>query len=521
MDSNSAQQAPIQMQSMDMMETTPLELIMHKNTSMSSSFAASIAQENRMNSMLDMSATGVDLRVKQEEQIAAQIEQLVNNTNVAENNQLFSVVAQQSQQSVNKFLSNLDATINDLKAQVEAAPLFTNTTMNNNSTTTNGMFSASLDGITQQNSIVSAQAANIHHHHHQTIENQAPFPVHQGLMTEAGTATSINHILSFPPTATTSTLMDPNTTNGSPLSQDVILNSQPTIVLNASPGLHSVSSGSNSSHSPNISNQSDTDIIMNPAISPSMMCQQATTNDGSLIVGQVPLVDNTLLPVNVSSSPQQSPPMLNNMMQNQVQDTNQMHHIQLKQTPVAVKNMILNAAADILSSEPNSISTETTINALMSLTPGPILTDVVHQQQQEQQQQQQPQASNSPNMGLMNVSEHSPIVQQVSPHQGTQMLMTQHNPFENQQTQSMNNMYTTQSNVTTAAAAAQLIDVVAAAVQSDIMQSQIVPNDPMMSNFSMANHHHMSPQIMTMHPQTTTSSGTLCQAEQNFLNEFQ
>lgn len=519
MDSNSAQQAPHQMQAaMSIMETNPLELIIQKNATMNNSFTNSIAPETSLNSILDMDATGIDLRVKQEEQqIAAQIaETLVNNTNVAENNKILSAVAQQSEQNVNNILSHLDAQINDLKAQVEAAPLFSTTTANN-STTANVLFNNNMGTITQSNNMVSTQSANLlhHHHHHQTIENQAAaFTTHQSLMTEAGTATSINHILSFPAASTTASMLEAAQANAAPISQDVILNSQPALALNSSPGMLAVTSGNATSLSTNITNHTEADIILNPAISPSMMCQNGSS-DANLITNQVPLGESALLPVNVVTNNSQSSPnqMMGNLMQpilpsvtsiaQNNAEPNTLHHIPIKQTPVAVKNMILNAAADILSSEPNSISTETTINALMSLNPA--LSEPQHSQVTQS------------NMAMMNVNDHQTLPQQVNT---DPLLMASHNPFDSQQTQSMNNMFT-QSDATTAAAVLnnQLMqNVVAAAVQNDIMQNQIAVTETMMNNYSMPNH-HINSQMMSM--QTTSSNGSMCQAQSNFMNEFQ
>lgn len=47
----------------------------------------------------------------------------------------------------------------------------------------------------------------------------------------------------------------------------------------------------------------------------------------------------------------------------------------IQRSPVAVKNMILNAAADILSSQPCTMSSESTINALISLNQSPLLNE--------------------------------------------------------------------------------------------------------------------------------------------------
>lgn len=502
MDSNSAQQAPIPMQTtMGIMETNPIELIMHKNATIGSGFAATT---NALGNMLGINATGIDLRVKQEEQIAAQIEELVNNPNQMENDKILSVVAQQSEQNVNKFLSNLDAKINDLKAQVEA------TTVSNSTSTNVVMFNNAMETMNQPNALVSTQIG-----HHSTIDNTNTFTAHQTLMTEAGTANNINHILSFPPVPSATTLMETSPTSQPAITQDVILNAQPSVVMNPSPGMLSVNSGSTSSLSPNM--PTETDIIMNPTISPSMMCQP-TTGDTNLISNQVPIDDSALLPVvTVGGAAVQasSPTLMNNMLpaimppatiSPQNPESTPMHHIPMKQTPVAVKNMILNAAADILSCEPNSISTENTIHALMSLTT-PTMTEVVHPEPAL------PQVTTTTNIPMMQVNDHPPLQTQVSNNEP--ILMPTHNPFvESQQTQSMNNMFTS-TDATTAAAPVfsnPLIQNVVA------VQNQIAATDAaMINNFTLPNM-NMNQQMMPM--QTTAPTNTLCQPPTTYMDEF-
>lgn len=227
------------------------------------------------------------------------------------------------------------------------------------------------------------------------------------------------------------------------------------------------------------------------------MCQTGT---GDASLNQVPLGESALLPVTVGTATQSSSPnaMMNNLIMPPAtisphnSEAASLHHISMKQTPVAVKNMILNAAADILSSEPNSISTENTINALMTLTT-PSMTDVVHPEPQLTQ-------VTTSNMALM--TDHAAMQPQVN---AEPMLMQSHNPFENQQTQSMSNMFT-QSDATTAAAA--VLNVVAAAVQSEAA---------MMNNYSMPSM-NLNTQIMTM--QTTSPTNAMCPPQTTFLNEF-
>lgn len=159
--------------------------------------------------------------------------------------------------------------------------------------------------------------------------------------------TTINHILSFPNVSQTiaANCLSANPTNPSPLTGDVMLNAQiPT--MNTSPNaLLNVEAGS-------VSRSIETDIIMTS--SPTLLCGQNAADAGTLITSPVSIgSDNPLL-----TPPQpNSGGLLNNLIQ----------PISIKQSDAAMKDMILNAAAEILSSEPNSITPETTTNALMSL----------------------------------------------------------------------------------------------------------------------------------------------------------
>lgn len=308
----------IRKRSIDMMDSNSMmstPVLMHDSSSMSG-FAARDAQINLM-----QSPEIVDLRIKQE-QIAAQLQ--------------FQLAASKAEsdlnQSVNKFLSNLES--NSLSPRVDsvAVALYANNTASNE---------ALMQEINNINQLATTSA----------VMNQSAFGHALPLMTEAETSSSLNQMLSYPTPQNTETLMDTSSSNHS---HDVILNSQPAVSIN-SPN-HQITMLA----SPNVNNAEhnmSTDVILNPAVSPSMMCQ---SNDAI-----PPQVTSVLACHPMQPSSQDT--LLNNLLQPDAL------HIP-RTSPVAVKNMILNAAADILSSQPSQISAENTINALMSLNSSPMMT---------------------------------------------------------------------------------------------------------------------------------------------------
>lgn len=257
----------------------------------------------------------VDLRVKQEEDMAAQIQDLVN-PNLGETTAGPSFMEPFGRPKMS-----------DLKVQV------------------NDVFNAPAADVMLNNNLVLPMAPE---QHLQPAMGQAATVFgQQTLMTEAGTATGLNHMLSFPtaPSNISPSILSTSPTNQSPLSADVMLNSQPIPTINTSPN-------SMLTVEPPVNNPTiESDIIMNSTISPTMMCTNNTTDANGLnsSIGDSPMLAQPAQPT--------SEALFNNMIQ----------PMSMKQTDAVVKNMILNAAAEILSSEPNSITAETTSNALMSL----------------------------------------------------------------------------------------------------------------------------------------------------------
>lgn len=459
----------------NMMAATPLELIMQKNAVMSNAFQPNIDQS----SLMEIASNVVDLRVKQEEQIAAQIQELVNQNSS----------------------DNADMLVGVNRPVVDTVPMFGQTAATTaNANSADVMFNNSMNSMGQN--VVTAAPTD--HQMQQALEQSNGFSSHQGLMTEAGTATTMNHILSYPGAvqSLSPNILSTSPTSNSPLSQDVMLNSQPAAALNGSPNM--INGGNASTIGPIVpitTSQSESDIIMNPTISPTMMCHNTSSDANNLMANAVTMGDNAMLGASMPAAqqPSTSDAILTNLMQ----------PMSIKQSPVAVKNMILNAAADILSSEPNSITTETTMNALMSLNSTPMCA----------------QERSSPTLSSAQVAASPPNVSLLS-HPTTAMMMPNHHHFESPATQSIANILTNNdstSSVVVLAGNNQLIQnvVAAAAAQNatEIIQNQIVPAESMLNNYAMPN--HIPPQMINVQSTPSAATASLNHEQQNFLNNLQ
>jgi hypothetical protein len=135
------------------------------------------------------------------------------------------------------------------------------------------------------------------------------------------------------------------------LSTDIILNSQSAVVLANQAGMQK-------QQDQPMPEAPATNMIMNTAIQPSMMCQ----NDQSLI----PMDTNQMMNMNgmiAMDSGVSVPAVAPQNPAESMDQTVAQHHPPTP--PVAVKNMILNAAAEILTSQEPSPEAQSTINALM------------------------------------------------------------------------------------------------------------------------------------------------------------
>lgn len=382
------QQHRIRKQSIDLMDsnslmvgggggptgTNAVDIMMHDSNSMST-FPS---HDTRMDMMqLDSSSPKlkvVDLRVKQE-QIAAQLQQYVNNTKAAADaQQQLLQIAPANASFCNKFLTNLDsANVSGMNGggagpcDSVAVALFSQNSNNNSSSNNDVIFTTQ----TMNNLNVSTNTSNIDPRYSQ-----------HNLMTDANVAAAASamspHILSYSPTTspgTNASLMD---AIHSPLSQDVILNSPVSHLGGNNSSANMSMLASPTTNVPQNAMNMSSDIILNPTVSPTMMCH--TNDQSNLIQTQVTSVLTCHPMAAAGQNVQTSPTIMGGMMQpiisppQQQQQQDQPIHIP-RTSPVAVKNMILNAAADILSSQPSAISAESTINALISLNSETMMVD--------------------------------------------------------------------------------------------------------------------------------------------------
>lgn len=292
-----------------LMSATPMDMI-------SNTFAP-------VQPMLNMPTTSpinlVDLRVKQEEEMAAQIQDLVH-PSLSEPAKLMPGVHANDASFLTTFGQPkiVDMKVNEV--QMFDAP-----------TTTNVLLGNRFNGL---NHVVVPTLAT--DSHMQSTMDAQPTVFAPPLMTEASAVNNL--MLTFPSAsqAISPNILATSPTNQSPLTTDVMLNAQPLPSINTSPTMLTVEPVSNATI--------ESDIIMNSTISPTMMCTSANGDT----MGESSILQAPAQPT--------SEALLNNFIQPI-----------MKQSDAAVKNLILNAAAEILSSEPNSITTETTNNALMSL----------------------------------------------------------------------------------------------------------------------------------------------------------
>lgn len=437
------------------------------NTSPMSMMANSFQAPQTMMNISTSPITGIDLRVKQEDEMAVQMQDLVHPA-MADAPKLMTGVHPADA----TFMASFDRPkLGDLKVQVNDVPMFSTLSAPSNADV---ILNNNLSAISHD---VAPQLTN-EQHMQQTMEQQNTVFGQQGLMTEAGTASGLNHMLSYP-SATQSmpqNIMATSPTNQSPLSTDVMLNSQPISAINASPTMLTVDTVNN----PSI----ESDIIMNSTISPTMMCNNTAGDANNLITNSGTIGDSPMLAAPTQPT---SEALLNNFIQ----------PMSMKQSAV-VKNMILNAAAEILSSEPNSITAETTTNALMSLNT-------------EQQPQPTPQHGSSPS--ITNILTHSDSTSSVVVLAGNNKLI-QNGKFNSDFIQHFPATSFNNWNIFSVVAAA------AAQNASDIIQNQVVNADSMqMSPFQTIN-----PQILNVQPTTTAASAAaanLSPVQQNILSNIQ
>lgn len=313
----------------DMMEeNSNMSIIVNDNTM----DVSSLRMNQFNNSHIDILSNADDLKVidlcVKQEQIVAQIQNLV------QNNQ-------------NQILSN---SVNQMNTQLDNSSMY-----NTNQTNSNAVFGS---------------------HMISTTSTTTSPTIYESLCRETG-VNRMNQILEMPQThqsndiesnSSDSMMGSPTSSNRSPHAQDIILNSQSS-VLNGNDNLQSVLPPS--STNPQSQHSISPDIILNPSVSPSMMCQAVTdanllSPQGALsnpILNTLPNIPTISTIPTITQTTQDA--ILNNLIPSVISQPSesQQMHMSCKMTPVAVKNMYLKAANEILTSQP----TESTINALISM----------------------------------------------------------------------------------------------------------------------------------------------------------
>ncbi|XP_037029005.1 nuclear factor of activated T-cells 5 isoform X2 [Bradysia coprophila] len=381
----------IRKRSIDIMDSnsmmgTPVEMLIHDSNSLGG-FASRDSQLSMM-----PSPEIVDLRIKQE-QMAAQLHQF----------ELANKVEADLNQSVNKFLSNLDSSSLSPRVDSVAVALYSNNSNND----------ALLQEINNINNLASTNS----------VMNPTTF--NHSLLTENDPGSSLSQMLTYPQNQNNESMMDTSNSNHS---HDVILNSQPAASINSPNSITMLAS-------PNVNTEHNmsSDVILNPAVSPSMMCQSADS---------IPPQVTSVLACHPMQQQSPQDTLLNNLMQ-----TDSIHIP--RTSPVAVKNMILNAAADILSSQPSQISAENTINALISLNSSPMITQASAPPSTMMMHGNNQSALNEAMCTQTTLEQHMPIFNNESSIMATNPLLN--NPTMNNNTANMMNSISISNMVTTQA----------------------------------------------------------------------
>ncbi|XP_037921540.1 nuclear factor of activated T-cells 5 isoform X4 [Hermetia illucens] len=273
----------------------------------------------------------VDLHVKQEQMSNALQPQMLS-------------VAAQNQQNVNKFLNDLKSPLNSGTVN----SLFGGNSANNS----NSVYSP--QDINPINQIAAHASSSVNHTFTQNLlSNQAQ---------------NLSQMLTISQSESPNSMHSPSSSSSnshSPLAQDIILNSEPAASIStANMQMIAQQTTTPSDHIPS-------ELIMNPTVSPSMMC--STSADPNGLMGSQETMQGAILNDINSMAPQHpTENLLNSMMMNQSAD--QMHNQHKSPTAsnaAAMNNMLLKATADFISNQENA-----TINAaLMSLNSNNMLNE--------------------------------------------------------------------------------------------------------------------------------------------------
>ncbi|XP_021694713.1 nuclear factor of activated T-cells 5 isoform X3 [Aedes aegypti] len=209
-----------------------------------------------------------------------------------------------------------------------------------------------------------------------------------------------------PPMMQTDIVSPSNTANQTPPAQDVMLNAQPAMAVQSPANLALTSSpASNNDASPHPHTAMSPELILNPSVSPSsMICSPVNATVAATAAAAVAAAAAVSEGKNM---------LTNQVLNNMAAVAANIIESQPKETTQAVQDIILNAAAEILTSQEPSVTTQTTINALITMNaqemmttscqpqthtqhnllpqcqPTPMVSETMADALQQQQQQQQ------------------------------------------------------------------------------------------------------------------------------------
>lgn len=199
----------------------------------------------------------------------------------------------------------------------------------------------------------------------------------RNILTNAGSSATLTQILNIPQTTTNSVLNSPpcnsSSLSSSPggihssITQDIILNSQPAASINSA-NMQMISPSVNDIPQEHITSE----LILNNTVLPTMMCRPTTENNSLMAAHQVTMANTMLADITMTPQREQDN-LINNIIMNRPSDD---LHVVHKTSPVAVNNLLLTAAVDYITNQETRITTESTINALMSLNSNSMLTEV-------------------------------------------------------------------------------------------------------------------------------------------------
>lgn len=164
-----------------------------------------------------------------------------------------------------------------------------------------------------------------------------------------------------------SDLLSPsNSTIRTSASQDVMLNSQHSMVVTSPASLVLAPSPTSNDTSPHPNNAMSPELILNPTVSPSsMICSPSNATAAATAAAAVAAAAAVSEGTNM---------LTNQVLNNMAAVAANIIESQPKETTQAVQDIILNAAAEILTSQEPSATTQTTINALITMNAQEMMT---------------------------------------------------------------------------------------------------------------------------------------------------